>query len=69
LFITGSFGIAVFIWAVSSFLIARWIYTIVPVKVMGKSELALPNGKKAVVTKTGEGYGDLNAEIKGENGR
>lgn len=40
-----------------------------PVKVMGKSELALPNGKKAVVTKTGEGYGDLNAEIKGENGR
>jgi len=69
LFITGSLGIAVFIWAVSSFLVARWIYNIVPVNVKGKGELALPNGKKAVVTKTGEGYGDFNADIKAENGR
>jgi len=34
--------------AVSSFLIARWIYNIVPINVRGKAEVGLPNGKKAV---------------------
>lgn len=67
LFITVSIGIAVWIWLVSSFLIARWVYNIVPINVRGKTEVGLPNGKKAVVTKSGEGYGDLDAEIKNGN--
>jgi len=64
LFITVSLGIAVWIWAVSSFLIARWVYNIVPINVRGKTEVGLPNGKKAVVTKTGDGYGDVKGEVR-----
>lgn len=48
----------------SSFLIARWVYNIVPINVRGKTEVALPNGKRAVVTKTGEGYGDFKGEVR-----
>lgn len=35
--------------------------------VKGKTEVALPNGKKVVVEKSGEGYGDFNFK-KEENG-
>jgi len=51
LFITVSLGIVVWIWAVSSFLVARWVYNVVPVNVRGKAEMGLPNGKKVVVNK------------------
>ncbi|PVH87019.1 hypothetical protein DL98DRAFT_526323 [Cadophora sp. DSE1049] len=65
LFITVSLAIVVWIWAVSSFLIARWVYNVVPVSVRGRTEVALPNGKTAVVEKTGEGYGDVKGEVRG----
>ena len=68
LFITVSLGIVVWIWAVSSFLIARWVYNFVPINVKGRTEISLPNGKKAVVTKSGEGYGDFKGEVKENNG-
>jgi hypothetical protein len=63
LFITVSLGIAVWIWLVTSFLVARWVYNVLPINVKGKTELGLPNGKKAVVTKTGGGYGDVKGEV------
>lgn len=65
LFITVSLAIVVWVWAVSSFLIARWVYNIVPVNVRGRTEVGLPNGKTAVVEKTGEGYGDVKGEVRG----
>jgi len=46
---------------VSSFLIARWVYNVMPVRVKGSTQLGLPNGKKAVITK-----GDWNGEVKAE---
>lgn len=64
LFVTVSLGIAVWIWAVTSFLVARWVYNVVPVNVRGKAEMGLPNGKKVVVNKS-DGWMD-NGEIKGE---
>jgi len=38
LFITVSLGIVVWIWAVSSFLVARWVYNIVPVRAVKTTE-------------------------------
>jgi len=64
LFITVSLGIVVWIWAVSSFLVARWVYNIVPVRVKGTTEVGLPNGKKVVVDKSADGYGDLKGEVR-----
>merc|ERR1712093_972733 len=64
LFITVSLAIVVWVWAVSSFLVARWVYNVVPVSVKGRTEVALPNGKVAVVEKTGEGYGDVKGEVR-----
>lgn len=40
------------------------MYNAVPVSVKGNTEVALPNGKKVVVEKTEEGYGDVKAEVK-----
>ncbi|KAL2074610.1 hypothetical protein VTL71DRAFT_8388 [Oculimacula yallundae] len=65
LFITVSLAILVWVWAVSSFLVARWVYNTVPVSVSGRTEVALPNGRTAVVEKTGEGFGDFKGEVKG----
>jgi len=45
-------------------LVARWVYNVVPVSVKGRTEVALPNGKVAVVEKTGEGYGDVKGEVR-----
>ncbi|CZT49764.1 uncharacterized protein RSE6_10653 [Rhynchosporium secalis] len=63
-FITVSLAIAVWVWALSSFLIARWVYNVVPVSVSGRTEVALPNGKTAVVEKTGDGFGDFKGAVK-----
>lgn len=63
LFITVSLGIAVWIWAVSSFLVARWLYNIIPLNVRGAAEVDMPNGKTVAVKKTGEGYGDVKAKV------
>lgn len=41
------------------------MYNIVPVNVRGRTEVGLPNGKTAVVEKTGEGYGDVKGEVRG----
>lgn len=64
LFVTVSLGIVVWIWAVSSFVIVRWIYNSIPISVKGNTEVALPSGKKVVVNKSGEGYGDVKGEIR-----
>ncbi len=48
----------------SSFLVTRWVYNAVPINVRGKGEFGLPNGKKVVVNKSGEGYGDIKSEVK-----
>jgi hypothetical protein len=64
LFITISLGIAVWVWAVSSFLVARWIWNILPVSVRGNTEVVLPNGKKAVFTKSGDGISGVKGEVK-----
>lgn len=63
LFVTVSIGIMVWIWAVLSFIVARWVYNVVPIRTKGKTEIDLYNGKKVVVSKTGEGFGDAKAEV------
>lgn len=67
LFVTISLGIAVWVWLVSSFLIARWVYNMAPINVRDRTEVGLPNGKKTVVTKSGEGYGDTKGEVQNGN--
>ncbi|PBP28765.1 hypothetical protein BUE80_DR000237 [Diplocarpon rosae] len=65
LFIAVSLALLVAIWAVSSVLLARWLYNAVAVRVKGRTEVALPNGKTADAEKTGEGYGDVKGDVKG----
>jgi hypothetical protein len=55
LFITVSLGFVVWVWAVSSFVVARWVYGFVPVSVRGRAEAGLPNGKREVVEKKEDG--------------
>ncbi len=64
LFVTVSLGIAVWVWAVGSFLVARWLWNLLPINVKGTAEVALPNGKKVVVNKS-DGWTNT-GEIKGE---
>lgn len=45
---------------------ARWLYNVLPVNVKGTAEAKFPNGKKIVLDKSGEGYGDVKAEVKSE---
>jgi hypothetical protein len=64
LFVTVSLGIGLWVWAVGSFLLARWVYGMVPLSVKGGMEVAMPNGKTVVVNKSGDGYGDVEAKVK-----
>ncbi|KAM3152395.1 hypothetical protein ABEW05_007200 [Botrytis cinerea] len=50
LFVTCGLGILVWVWAVSSWVVARWLYGFVPAS-NGTGELRFPNGKKMVVKK------------------
>jgi hypothetical protein len=59
LFITVSLGILIWIWAISSFMVAKWVYRIVPVNVRGGMQVEMPNEKEMTAKKTGEGYGDV----------
>lgn len=43
------------------------MYNVYPVSVRGNTEVGLPSGKKAVVTKGGEGLGGVKSEVKGGN--
>jgi hypothetical protein len=43
LFITVSLGVVLWVWAVSSFLVARWLYNIVPVRVIRTTDGEMPN--------------------------
>jgi hypothetical protein len=63
LFITISTAVALWAWAICSFLTARWLYNLIPVSVRGDVEVDMPNGKTVVVNKTGEGFGDLHADV------
>jgi hypothetical protein len=64
LFVTVSLGIAVWLWVVSSFLVTRWAYNMIPLSVRGGMEVEMPNGKTAVINKTGDGFGDVEAKVK-----
>lgn len=44
LFITSSIGVMFWLWTVGSFVMARWLYRIVPVSVTGRCEARLPTG-------------------------
>lgn len=52
------------IWALSSFVIARWVYNAVPISVKGNTEIALPRGNKVVVNKSGEGFGNVKGDVR-----
>jgi hypothetical protein len=43
LFITVSLGIVLWVWAVSSFLVARWVYNIVPVRMTRTMDGEMPD--------------------------
>lgn len=62
--ITGTFAIATWAWMVGSFLAMRWIYSMTPLSVRGVTEVGMPSGKKLVVSKSGEGYGDVHANVE-----
>ena len=64
LFITVSLGVGIWVWAVSSFVIARWIYGILPVSVRGTTEVGLPGGRRVVVDKGENGVSDVKADIR-----
>ncbi|KAE9379297.1 hypothetical protein N431DRAFT_397538 [Stipitochalara longipes BDJ] len=51
LFITVSLGIVLWVWAVSSFLVARWVYNFVPSKSHGSIS---PGNGKIVKSETGQ---------------
>lgn len=64
LFTTVALGIAIWAWAIGSFVVAKWLYSIIPVSVRGKAAVDMPNGKTLKVKKTGDGYGDVKAEVE-----
>lgn len=64
LFITVGFGILLWTWALGSYLAAKWVYSLIPVNVSGKAKMEMPSGNAVVVKKTGDGYGDVKAEIE-----
>jgi hypothetical protein len=64
LFVTISTGLGIWVWGVGSFLLARWLYNLIPVSVRGVAEVDMPNGKTVRVDKTGEGFGDVHARIE-----
>ncbi|KAG9247232.1 hypothetical protein BJ878DRAFT_557294 [Calycina marina] len=66
LFITVGLGIGVSVWAVGSFLVAKWVYARIPVSVRGRTEVGLMNGNNAVVSKTGDGVSGFKMEVEGE---
>ena len=43
------------------------MYSIVPINVKGNAEIKMPNGKKVMVNKSGEGYGDVKGEVRDVN--
>lgn len=63
LFVTGSLAFVFWVWAIGSFLVAKWVYDMMPVSVRGSTEIGLPNGQKFVVDK-GEEKGDFKGEVK-----
>lgn len=64
LFVTVSLALGLWAWAVASFVVARWAYNLIPVSVRGGVEVGMPNGKTVTVSKTGEGYGDVQASVE-----
>ncbi|ESZ93156.1 hypothetical protein SBOR_6435 [Sclerotinia borealis F-4128] len=50
LFVTCGLGIIIWVWAVSSWIVARWLYGFVPVT-KGSGEIRLQDGKRMVVKK------------------
>jgi hypothetical protein len=62
LLITVSLGLMVAFTAVSSYFVTMKVFGAVP---EGRKEMALPNGKVAVMEKKGEGLGDVYGEVKG----
>lgn len=64
LFVTVSIGIAVWAWAVGSFILSRWLYNLIPLTVRGGMAVDMPNGKTVLVSKTGDGYGDVDAKVE-----
>lgn len=63
LFVTVGSAILVWMWAIGSFLVVRWVYDMVPVSVRGTTEVGLPNGKKFVVDK-GEGKTEFSGGVR-----
>lgn len=61
--ITGTFAIATWVWAVGSFLAVRKVYSMIPMSVKGVTEVDMLSGKKLVVSKTGDGFGDVHANM------
>jgi len=54
LLIAVSLAIGTWLWAVGTFLVSRWIYNALSLSVRGTTEIAIPNTKKIVVSKSAE---------------
>ena len=49
----------------SSFVVARWVYNVVPISAKGKAEVGFPNGKKVVGEKR-EGWSADGKAVDGQ---
>jgi hypothetical protein len=58
-----SLGVGIWIWGVTSWFVVAWVYKFVPA-VRGNAEVKLYNGKKAVVTKEGDGFTAMKGEVR-----
>jgi hypothetical protein len=63
LFVTFSVGVLVWIWAVASFVVGKWIYNMVPVSVKGIARVDVPNGRRVVITKDEGGLHGMKEDL------
>ncbi|KAI1843170.1 hypothetical protein JX265_009909 [Neoarthrinium moseri] len=67
LFVSFSAAVLVWLWAIATFLVGRWIYRMMPVSMQGDMQVKMPNGKQVIFQKernSGVGLGFDDIDIK-----
>ncbi|KAK9780285.1 hypothetical protein AB5N19_03584 [Seiridium cardinale] len=69
LFVTFSIAVLVWLWAVATFLVGRWVYGKLPVSMQGDMQVQMPNGKQVIFQKERKSAAGMefeNVDIKDE---